>query len=108
MRSFVIVGVALALAATARADGFYYSEGCGATHVKDERAAYTDSTLFRFRIALGMRRGAWAYEGAIAINAPGDPYYDDYGPKSTPSSTLGDFEFTLKSLPPLSRHLEVY
>lgn len=108
MRSFVIVGVVLALASTARADGFYYSEGFGATHVKDELASYTDSTLFRFRIALGMRRGAWAYEGAVAINAAVDPYYDAYGPKSKPSSTLGDFEFTLKYLQPLSRHVEVY
>ena len=54
MRSFVILGVVLAMVSTASADGFYYSEGFGATHVKDEYAAYTDSNLFRFRVALGM------------------------------------------------------
>ena len=71
MRSFVILGVVLAVAiGTASADGFYYSEGFGATHVKDEYAGYTDSNLFRFRFALGMRSGAWAYEGAVAVNAP--------------------------------------
>ena len=113
MRSFVILGVVLALASTAAADGFYYSEGFGATHVKDEYASYTDSNLFRFRVALGMRRGQWAYEGAVAVNAPVDPYYDDDGPRGynghgAAASTLGDVEFTVKYLQPISRHLELY
>jgi hypothetical protein len=113
MRSFVIVGVVLAVSiGTASADGFYYSEGFGATHVKDEYAAYTDSNLFRFRIALGMRSGSWAYEGAVAVNAPVDPYNDyaagGYNGYGAEKSTLGDVEFTLKYLQPLSRHLELY
>jgi hypothetical protein len=109
MRSFVILGVVLAMSiGTASADGFYYSEGFGATHVKDEYAAYTDANLFRFRMALGMRSGSWAYEGAVAINAPVDPYYDDAGVRGATASTLGDVEFTVKYLQPLSRHLELY
>ncbi|HET9992360.1 MAG TPA: hypothetical protein VFQ65_27700 [Kofleriaceae bacterium] len=111
MRSFVILGVVLAAsivtANVAAADGFYYSEGFGATHVKDEYAAYTDANLFRFRFALGMRSGAWAYEGAVAVNAPVDPYETVDGAYSQ-SSTLGDLEFTVKYLQPLSRHLELY
>ncbi|MEP6863958.1 MAG: hypothetical protein ABJE66_25245 [Deltaproteobacteria bacterium] len=112
MRSFVILGVVLAVSiGTASADGFYYSEGFGATHVKGEYAGYTDSNLFRFRVALGMRSGSWAYEGAVAINAPVDPYdgyANDYNGRGAAASTLGDVEFTVKYLQPLSRHLELY
>lgn len=106
VRSFVILGVVLA-ASVASADGFYYSEGLGTTHVKDDYAAYTPANLFRLRIALGARRGAWAYEGAVAVNAPVDPY-GAYPRAGGVASTLGDLELTVKYLQPLSRHLELY
>lgn len=106
MRSLVLIGVVLA-SATAHADGVYYSEGFGATHVKDELAAHEgDTTLVRMRVAGGVRRGAFAYELGLAMNlSASELAYDGAGRGGT---SLGGVDFSVKYLQPIARHLELY
>ncbi len=104
MRSLVIVAMMLGAIRSAGADGFYFSEGVGATTVKDELASHeADPTLANIRIAIGMRRGPWALEGVIGVQLPTISYAD-----SGTSPGLNTTSLDLKYIQPLVRHLELY
>jgi len=105
MRSLVLIGVVLA-SATAHADGVYYSEGFGATHVKDELAAHeSDTTLLRMRVAGGVRRGAWSYELGLAMSLDAGELAYEGGVRGT---SLGGVDVTVKYNQPIASHLELY
>jgi Outer membrane protein beta-barrel domain len=108
--------VVCALAAPAAADGVYVTQSMGGADVKDELGERIDSAG-RFRLGLGVRRGAWAAElwGGLLLGSghaarvdacvdcrPGD----DYHTHST--MFLGAYGLDLKYLQPLSRHVDVY
>ncbi len=105
-----------AMAGSATADGFYFSESVGGTRVKDELAAHVDDGM-RVRLALGIRRRQWAIEGWVAGMIPdgsADPQTTRPGGSDRPDlgyiepTSLTTFGFDLKYLQPVSRHLEVY
>ena len=114
-----------ATAAPALADGAYFSESFGGTHVKDELSAKL-SAAFRARIAGGYRFGQWAIEGWFA----GDLSLDATGPLDGrpepcrrldgtgcagqtdvghgPNPSLITVGLDVKYLKPVSPHLEIY
>jgi len=101
MRSLVLVAVMFAALRSARADGFYFSQGVGATTVKDELASHEADTKFaNSRLAIGMRRGPWALEGVIGMQLP--TISDAESPGLTTTS------LDLKYLQPLAQNLELY
>ncbi len=111
--SIVVLLVSIPLA-SARADGWYFSEGAGYTKVKDELGAYFPADAFRIRIAIGMRRDHWALEGFIApvINNDLEPGFaarttgGTYVPPTPPG--LATYGLDLKYIQPVASHLEVY
>ncbi|MEO8548841.1 MAG: hypothetical protein ABI678_02665 [Kofleriaceae bacterium] len=107
MRSSVLIAMMLLASATAHADGVYYSEEIGATHVKDELAAHeSDTTLLRMRVAAGYRRGPLAYEIGLGMHLDaGELAYDGGGARG---ASLGAVDFSVKYLQPIARHLELY
>jgi hypothetical protein len=95
------------LAGTARADGFYFTEGFGGSDVKDELGAYMSSAV-RFQIAIGMRSGPWALETHLGAHIGIEP-----GPRNDPYVTWFDsmttYGLDLKYIQPVVDHnLEVY
>lgn len=94
--------VLVASVGTARADGFYYSEGFGGTRVHDEMAAYLPDA-FRIKVGIGMRHRQWAYEAWFAGNLNTD-IYSDYNRQSD----LVSGGLDLKYIQPVASHLEVY
>jgi hypothetical protein len=96
--------VAVSVVGTARADGFYFTESIGGTHVKDELGAYMSGAV-RVHVGLGMRRQNLALElwaGGDMNMATQDQYTGD------PPMDLFEYGLDLKYLQPLSRHFEVY
>ncbi len=96
VRSLVIL---CALAATARADGFYFTEGAGGVAIHDQ-VGHILRSAGRIRISLGDRVGPWAVEAWLAATLPGT-----IDPMPTELDTWG---LDLKRVEPLSQHLEVY
>ncbi|MGE5182267.1 MAG: hypothetical protein ACM31C_09400 [Acidobacteriota bacterium] len=96
VRSLVIL---CALAATAGADGFYFTEGVGGVEIHDQVGHILPSAA-RLRISLGDRVGPWAVEAWLAATLPGT-----LDPIPTELDTWG---LDLKRVEPVSRHLEVY
>jgi hypothetical protein len=84
------------LAATARADGFYFTEGVGGTTISDRVGAILPSAT-RLRISIGERSGPWAVEAWMAgtLALPGMTELDMWG-------------VDLKRVEPISKHLEAY
>lgn len=97
--------VTLALSSTpAAADGVYFSEAFGGTHIKDELGARM-SGAFRMRFAAGVRRAAWAVEGWLGgdIATTERPREDRFLP-----SSLFEMGLDVKYLRPVADHVEVY
>jgi hypothetical protein len=94
--------VVCALAATARADGFFYSEELGGTHVKDELAQYLPGA-FRAKVTLGVRHGDWAIDGFFAADAPNTT--DD---APAPVESLTTYGIDVKRIERVSKHVELY
>ncbi len=125
MRRLVPLLLVCLLTARAAADGAYVTESFGGTDVHDELGAQMGSA-FRFRVAVGVRRGRWAVEGwmAGALGIEGGHHHHGASPRppceihcyepSTPdamtSGANGLFMYglDLKYLAPLARNLEVY
>ena len=102
MRRLLPLLLVCVAASTASADGYYFSESFGGTKVKDELSAYLPSAV-RFRLAIGLRRQAWALEGFVAGDL-NDALYTDY----SKTSSLTTYGLDLKYLKPVSRHIDVY
>ena len=103
MRALLLV-VLVALAGTARADGFYFTEGFGGSDVKDELGQYMSSAV-RFQIAIGMRSGPWALETHLGAHINVD------APVESPGwlDSITTYGLDLKYIQPLVDHnLEVY
>lgn len=104
----VLVLLALVLAGPARADGFYFTESFGGSDVKSDLGAYIPSAV-HFRIALGLRHGAWALETHIgahigveeSAHAGDRPAWDRYDAITT-------YGLDLKYIQPVAQHLEAY
>ena len=101
--------------ASARADGFYWTEGGGPENVGDELGAYYHhKTATRLRAAIGMRRADWALElfFAGAMNPLNLPENNDGRPVPADAATrapdLLEYGLDLKKLFPVSPHLAVY
>jgi hypothetical protein len=99
-RWLVAVLVLASVSSTASADGLYYSEGVGGTRVHDELSAFMPDAV-RIRVALGMRRHAWAYEAWFAANINDETYSDE-----RPDLVTGGLD--IKYIKPVASHLEVY
>jgi hypothetical protein len=102
-----LVGLTLALAlcaatSVASADGYYFTEGFGATSVKDDLATYMPSAM-NFRVAVGRRRGHFATELFMQAHLNSE-YADTQG--LPPSLTTGGL--AVKYIEPVSPHLELY
>ena len=61
----IAAGMLIAAATTARADGWYFSEGFGQTQISDEMASKFADSDFTARIALGRQVGPWAIEAYV-------------------------------------------
>src|SRR5690242_6014053 len=101
-----LVAVVALSAATARADGYYYSESVGGSKIRDQLGNVYDASL-RIRLALGMRQGSWALEAWIAgdmpqatADGPVREYHDD--------SSLMQYGLDVKYLQPIADHFDVY
>lgn len=101
MARWIVALVVVASVGSARADGFYFSEGIGGTRVHDEMAAYMPGA-FRLKVGIGMRHHQWAYEAWFAGNINTDI---DSGNRDSDLTTGG---LDLKYLQPIAPHLEVY
>jgi hypothetical protein len=100
-RSTVLIALlVLATAASARADGLYFSEGIGATRVHDELSAFLPEAT-HVRVALGMRRHEWAYELYFAGH-----FDDSYTENNEVNLVSGGLN--VKYIQPVASHLEVY
>lgn len=92
MRSLLILCL---VAATARADGFYFTEGAGGTVIDGQVGAIIASAS-RIRASVGRRTGHWAVEGWLSATlTDSDTELDMYG-------------LDLKRIEPISKHLEMY
>jgi hypothetical protein len=83
MRRLLPLLLVCATAAPALADGAYFSESFGGTHVKDELGAKLPGA-FRFRVAGGYRFGQWAIEGWFAGDLGMDGAVHDGQPGALP------------------------
>ncbi|HEY4182106.1 MAG TPA: hypothetical protein VGM90_34925 [Kofleriaceae bacterium] len=73
---------------SAEADGLYFGEAFGGAKVQDKLAERM-SSVFRGRLTLGYRFGAWAVEGFAGIDMGGPTYQDaQYG--AVERTTSGD------------------
>ena len=108
MRRVLVVLAFLCAGGSAQADGFYFTESFGGSDVKDELAAHIPSAM-HFRIAIGLRSGAWALEthiGAHIGNEPGTARDDR--PEWERYNALTTYGLDLKYIQPLASHLEAY
>ena len=88
--------------ATARADGYYFTEQVGGAKITDQLAASVSSAV-QARFAFGVRRGAWSVEGFTEIDINSDSPYTDYN-----APNLASYGLALKRSFPLARHLDLY
>ena len=102
MARWLVAVLVLASVSSARADGFYFSEGFGGARVHDEMAAYMPDA-FRLKVGIGVRHRQWAYEAWFAGNMNTSLAFD--GP---PQSDLVSGGLDVKYIQPLASHLEVY
>jgi hypothetical protein len=106
--------VLVCLTASARADGFYYTEGGGPVNVGDELGAYYGRQMAtKLEAGIGMRRADWALEVFTAgIMNPENLPQTTSGPEhATPTTThpdLIEFGLGVKRMFPVARHFEVY
>lgn len=63
----VIAAGTLFATTTARADGWYFSEGFGQTEIGDEMASKFSGSNFTARIALGRQVGPWAIDAYVQV-----------------------------------------
>lgn len=102
----IVVLVLLAVAAPAAADGFYFTESLGGSDIKGPFADHI-SSAFHARIALGMRRGAWAIESHFGVHEALEDRSSE--PYSYQRNALTTYGIDLKYIQPLSsEHLELY
>jgi len=103
MARWLVVVLLVASVGSARADGFYFTEGFGGTRVHDELSAFMPDA-FRVRIGVGMRHRQWAYEAWFAgnFNTQLTPDGGEYAPN------LATGGLDLKYIQPVAPHLEVY
>jgi hypothetical protein len=104
VRTALVAVLLLASMSTARADGFYFSEGLGATRVHDELSTSLPDA-FHARVALGMRRHEWAYELYFAGHFNDSVDYNGTGGSETNLVTGG---LSIKYIQPIAPHLELY
>ena len=104
----VVVLAALALATPARADGFYFTEQFGGSDDKSELGDYMPSAL-NFRIAGGMRAGAWAVEAHFGAHIGiEDGRIKGDVPEWQRHNSLTVAGVDLKYIQPIANHLEAY
>lgn len=120
LRRLALVAAAATTIASARpaaADGFYFSEGFGASRYKDELAAKLGDHGLNIRAAVGWRLGHIAIEGYVraeigSLIADGDTTYS--ARSTTPIGGTGDIDslaivgLDLKVIQPLSTHWSAY
>ena len=112
MRRVLPLVVLTALASSAAADGFYFTEQIGATKVHDQLGASMPDTSLRVRVSLGLRRDRWSLSGYIGgdignslSTGADDPVFDTY---SSGPATLTSYGLDLKYVSPVTRHIEFY
>jgi len=108
LRGFLVLVVMLSTA-VAHADGYYYTESVGGTHIKDQLGQRADSAV-RIRLSLGMRQGSWAIEAWVAgdlANKP-IPVSDRWEPGHGGQASLVQYGVDVKYLQPIADHLELY
>lgn len=88
--------------ATARADGYYFTEQVGGAKITDQLGSYVSSAV-QARFAFGVRRGAWSVEGFTAIDINNDASYYELAAPS-----LATYGLALKRSFPLAKHLDLY
>jgi outer membrane protein with beta-barrel domain len=113
MRAALVAVALLATAATARADGFYYSEAIGGARIKNQLGHLADSA-FELRIGGGYRWGHFALEGFLQIDEASST--SQYGnlPDAQPCcwsnrhASIFSYGMDVKYIAPLGRHVELY
>jgi hypothetical protein len=111
----LLVAVAITVPATlAAADGYYFTEQLGSSHVSNEGAAQLSDGL-SIRAALGMRRRNWAVELWVGGHESGDTFKPrgasdciECGGNYSQSSGLFAVGADVKYLVPLLSHVEGY
>ncbi|HEU0037237.1 MAG TPA: hypothetical protein VFQ53_41790 [Kofleriaceae bacterium] len=100
----MFAATSLAAPSTAEADGFYFTESFGGSHIKDELGQYMDSS-FRLRLSAGMRRGHWAVDAWFATDIGGtdQPETGYYA-----THFLDTYGLDLRYIQPIADHLEIY
>nr|HEX4316172.1 hypothetical protein [Kofleriaceae bacterium] len=102
MRSLALAAVlVLAAAASARADGFYFTESLGGLHVGDELGQHMPTTDMTLGATLGFRAGNVSYEVYGGGTLPGI----GEGP---PPATLSFAGIDVKLTEPVANHVELY
>lgn len=106
----VLLLLAWLFAAPASADGIYFTESFGGSDVKDQLATYIPSAV-HFRIAVGMRSGAWAVETHLGAHIAAEEGTDttDDRPSWDRYNALTAYGVDLKYIQPLfGEHVEAY
>lgn len=101
-RAVTVLAVLAALGGTARADGWYFTEGFGQSRVEGDLGRRLDG-IFTLRLALGRRIDQLAVEGYVQMGA-----FAGRGPLQGGDYSTATVGLDLKYLVPVTEHLEVY